>query len=140
MKRQLLYKTEHGLKKLFYWTAFLFFMTSCEPVLTGDLKVYNQSNTSLTVTSKDFDHKDSVTLIIEPYSIATIKILGGLGNRKQFDCCPCEFEKLYIKTVSGNIKKVAQNKDNWIIPNKSKLKMRRGEGVKCEFYVLQTDI
>jgi hypothetical protein len=94
----------------------------------------------LTVVTLDYRSEDSVTTTIEPYSNKVIKVLVGLGDQKKFDCCPCEFSKLYIRTANGNIKKDPNSKGNWVIPNKEKQKRYGGEDLKCEFYVAQTDI
>ncbi len=119
---------------------FMLVLSSCDPGLNGDLKVFNQSDSTLTVFTLDYGSHDSVTSLIQPNSTGTIKVLGGLGNQKTFDCCPCEFQAIYIKTKAGNIKKDPGNKNNWVIPNKAEQKKFGGKNLKCEFYVTQTDI
>jgi len=121
-------------------TIWVTFLTSCDPGLNGDLKVYNQANLTLTVVAFDYGSNDSTIFTIQPNSNETIKILGGLGNQKAFDCCPCEFDTMYVQTTNGNIKKDPNNKDNWIISNKAQQKKFGGEDLKCEFYVSQSDI
>lgn len=115
-------------------------LTSCDPGLNGDLKIFNQSDSTLTVVTFDYGHTDSTTFVLEPNTEKTIKIMSGLGNQKTFDCCPCELDTLYIKSSIGEIKKDPNNQDNWIIPNKSKQKKIGGEDLRCEFHVLQSDI
>ena len=114
--------------------------SSCDPGLSGDLKVYNNATIPISIIAFDYGSKDSSKFTVQPNGNETIKVLGGLGNKKTFDCCPCEFEGIIIKTTNGNIKKDPANKDNWLIPNKNKLKKYGKEGVQCEFYVNQSDI
>jgi hypothetical protein len=131
------------MKRIVNFLALIIFMTSltsCDPGLNGDLKVYNQANITLTVVAFDYGSNDSTIFTIQPNSNEIIKVLGGLGNQKTFDCCPCEFDTLYVKTTNGNIKKDPNNKDNWIISNKAQQKKYGGEDLKCEFYVTQSDI
>ena len=118
----------------------LTFMTSCDPGKNGNLKIINDSDSTLTVITFDYGHTDSTTFIVEPNTDKTIKIMNGIGNQKTFDCCPCEFESLSVKSSTGKIKKDPKNKENWIIPNKSKQKKFGGEDLRCEFYVTQSDI
>jgi len=126
--------------KAISFILFAFSLTCCDPGLNGDLKVFNKSNDTLTVVAFDYGHTDSLTYTIEPNTNKTIKVLGGLGNQKTYDCCPCEYENLYIKSRAGNIKKDPKIKENWIISNKSVQKKYGGEDLKCEFYVTQSDL
>ena len=123
---------------------FLFFvvysLTNCDPGLKGDLKIYNESNQTLTVKYLDYGTNDTVYKDISSNSNETIKVLSGLGDRKTFDCCPCQLKTISIKSTQGQIKRDPNNKDNWTIPNKSKLKKYGKEPIKCELHVTQDDI
>ena len=117
-------------------------LSSCEPRLHGNLKVYNQSNLPLTIYTSDnnsFSYNTD-SFIISPNSSGTIKILEGRTGNHAFTCCPCEFDTLVIKTSNGNIKKDPSLKDNWSIPNQKKLRKFSGPDVMCEFHVTQSDI
>jgi len=114
-------------------------LTSCDPGLHGDLKIYNETNQVLTVKYKDY-YNDTTYTDIQPNSSETIKNLGGLGSNKTFECCPCEMKVIFIKSPIGQIKKDPANSENWSIPNKKKLKKFGGQDVKCEFHVTQADL
>ncbi|MBL7836024.1 MAG: hypothetical protein JNM67_00775 [Bacteroidetes bacterium] len=115
-------------------------MTSCDPGLSGDLKVFNEANQALTVKYTYTMTGDTMTTTIPPNSHKTIKVLGGLGSNKTFDCCPCVMNSLEVKSPQGKIKKDPNNSDNWSIPNKKKLKKFGGQDVKCEFHVIASDL
>ena len=120
------------------------FLTSCDPGYGGDLKIFNESSTTLNI--KYCDHGpadnfcDTLTLDIQPYSSGTLRIFQTRGRAKKFDCCPCEVMFMSFKSPLGPIKKDATNKDNWLIPNKNKLKNNGTADVKCEFHVTQSDL
>lgn len=120
----------------------LFGLTSCDPGLKGDLKVFNETNQVLTVKYKNdyVENTDTISLDIQPNSDGVLKVLSGLGNKKTFDCCPCVTNIFYIKSALGHIKKNPTVSDNWTIPNKNKLKKYGKEPVKCEFHVTQADL
>lgn len=127
------------LKTLFIFLIW-FNLFSCDPGLHGDLKVFNDSSTPLTINLVK-PMGDTTSIQLQPNTKETIHILGHIGSNQSLDCCPCEtIEKVIIKSSIGQIKKDSQNKDNWIIPNKSKLKKFGGPDVKCEFHVTQADI
>jgi hypothetical protein len=126
--------------RIMIWTSTLVLLNSCDPGLNGDLKVFNESDSPLTVMTSEFGSTDTAFITVNPNSNEVIMVLGGLGNQKTFDCCPCEFQGISIKTARGNIKKDPSNKDNWMIPNKSKQKKFGGEDIRCEFHVTKADI
>ena len=97
-------------------------LISCDPGLKGDLKIYNETNQILTAKYFEYAKSDTVLKEIQPNTSETIRILDGLGNKKEFDCCPCVLEILIVFSPTGKIKKDPTNSDNWEIPNKSKLK------------------
>lgn len=68
--------------KVITFILFAFSLTCCDPGLNGDLKVFNQSNDTLTVVAFDYGHSDSLTYTIEPNTNKTIKILGVLVIKK----------------------------------------------------------
>ena len=115
-------------------------LTSCDPGLRGDLKIYNDTNQILSVKYKDHTVGDTLYKDIWPNENEIIFVLNGLGDKKQFDCCPCRLASIVVKSSSGQIKKDPNNSDNWIIPNKNKLKRYGKEPVKCEFHVTQEDL
>ncbi|MEO6301569.1 MAG: hypothetical protein ABIP51_00225, partial [Bacteroidia bacterium] len=116
------------------------YMTSCDPGLHGDLKVFNESNQDLTVKYTYTMTGDTMTTTVQSNSNETIKILGGLGSNKTFDCCPCVMNSLEIKSSQGKIEKDPNISDNWSIPNNNKLKKFGGQDIKCEFHVTQADL
>lgn len=115
-------------------------LTSCDPEMSGSLKVFNQSDSVLTVIISDYRHTDSTVYTMEPHTEQVILLMGGLGNKKTFDCCPCELDVIHIYSGSSMIAKDPSNKDNWSIPNKDKLKKFGGENLRCEFYVTASDL
>ncbi|MBL4862363.1 MAG: hypothetical protein JKY09_05030 [Crocinitomicaceae bacterium] len=115
-------------------------LSSCDPSLDGDLKIFNESNLPLTVIVYEHLESTEITYTIQPNGNKIIKILTGFGNQKTYDCCPCELNSISISTLNGNIKKDPKNKDNWQIPNKNKQTKFGGENLKCEFHVYQLDI
>ena len=120
----------------------IFLLTSCEPGLSGDLKVSNETSQVLTIKYKkdNISNTDTISLDVQPINIEIIKLLSGLGSKKNFDCCPCEINIFYIKYSLGHIKKDPTVIDNWTIPNKSKIKKFGKEPVKCEFHVTLADL
>jgi hypothetical protein len=127
------------MSKYMLFICSIIWMTSCDPGLHGDLKIYNETNEVLTAKYKDY-YNDTTYKDIQPNSSETIKNLGGLGSNKNFDCCPCEMKAIFIKSSTGQIKKDPANSENWSIPNKGKLKKFGGQDVKCEFHVTQADL
>lgn len=117
-------------------------LSGCDPALTGSLKIYNDTNQKLTVSYVDGsrENMDTVHKEIQPNSFEDVKILSGLGDKKGFDCCPCELNMITVSAPGGIIKKDPANTNNWIIPNKSKLKRFGKEPVKCEFHVTASDL
>ncbi len=118
--------------------AIILSLFSCDPGLNGNLRIVNQTDTVLTVVTRDWKGND--TTVIEPGSNGVVSKLGGLGSNRDFDCCPCLLDSIQVFRVNGPIRKDANNKDNWSVPNKSKLKKFGGEEVKCEFYVTPADL
>lgn len=117
-----------------------FFLGSCDPGLNGSLKVFNRTDSVLTVVTFDYGKTDSSIFVIAPQSSQTIKVMGGLGNQATFDCCPCELKSIRMRTTNGDITKDPNDKNNWSIPNKSKQRKYSGEDLRCEFYVASSDI
>lgn len=115
-------------------------LTACDPGLSGDLKVYNNTNQVLTAKYLNYNTNDTTVKDIQPNSSETIKVLSGLGNKKTFDCCPCQLQTITIKSPLGTIKKDPANSGNWTIPNKRKLRKFGGQDIKCEFHVEQSDL
>ncbi len=130
------------LKNIIFIGVVVFF-TNCDPGMAGDLKVFNESDKALTIKycNARLDNAcDTSTLTIQPYSDGTLKIFQKNGKAKKFDCCPCEIAILTFKSILGPIKKDANDKNNWEIPDKSKLKNNGKTPVKCEFHVTQSDL
>jgi len=118
-------------------------LASCDPGQHGDLRVYNQSDTTLTVMTIDrhaVKGKDTVTYTIAPGGNEVIYVLGGLGNNRTLECCPCYLDSILVFAGAHNIKKDPNDTDGWVITNKSKLRRFGGPDVKCEFYVQRSDI
>lgn len=113
-------------------------LPSCDPGLTGNLKVFNHSDSVITVTVKSYSGSKNFT--IPPDSNALVKTIGRLGDKSEFKCCPCEADTIYISTASGSIKKDASQTDHWTIPNSSKLKRFGGEEIRCELHIMPSDI
>jgi hypothetical protein len=126
-------------KNLVILLSFLI-LTSCDPGLSGDLKIFNDTNQSLSVKYKDNQVSDTVYADIQPNDYVVVKTLNGLGNKKTFDCCPCRMVSIIVVSTNGQIKKDPNNSSNWSIPNKSKLRKYGKEPVKCEFHVTQEDL
>ncbi len=115
-------------------------LTSCDPGISGDLKIYNDSSEQLAVKYKDNEVSDTVYADIQPNDYIVVKVLNGLGNKKTFDCCPCRMKSIIVASTNGKVKKDPNNSENWSIPNKNKLKKYGKEPVKCEFHVTQADL
>lgn len=115
-------------------------MNSCDPGMNGDLRVFNQTDSVLTVEISTYGNIPSATYVMEPHSEQIIHVLDGLGNQKAFECCPCELGEIRISSGNGVITKDPTNTDNWAIPNKSKQKKFGGEDLRCEFYVTPADL
>ncbi len=130
------------LYKIILLFSSVLYLASCDPGLFGDLKIYNDTGQKLRVTYFDMSggNRDTVVKDIQPNSYETLKVLSGLGDKSRFSCCPCEFSTIHVSSSTGIIKKDAANSDNWIIPNKRKLKKFGKEPVKCEFHVTASDI
>ena len=126
------------INSLFLVLGFTF--TNCDPGLRGDLKIYNETDQLLTAKYFDFSTSDTTFKDIHPRTFETIKVLGGLGDKSEFDCCPCQFQYISIQSSLGQIKKDVSNGNNWHIPNKGKLKKFGKEPVKCELHILQHDL
>lgn len=128
--------------KLILFFALAIGLAGCDPGLIGDLKIYNDSSQKLTVKYLNTSNANLDTVIkdIQPNSYEVIKVLEGLGDKKHFSCCPCELNVIHVSSTKGAIKKDPANSDNWVIPNKSKLKRFGKEPVKCEFHVTASDI
>lgn len=127
--------------KITYWLlipAAAFSLSSCDPGLAGDLKVFNHSDSTIVVTVKTY--KDSSTIVIPPDSNAIVGTIGGLGDKSDFTCCPCEVGKIFISTPAGIMKKDASKSEHWIIPNKNKLKRFGSEAIRCELHIVPSDI
>lgn len=115
-------------------------LTNCDPGMRGNLKVFNETNQILSVKTVYHGGGDTTYKDIQPNSNEAVVVLGGLGDKKHFDCCPCVIIHISIKSPLGPIKKDPKSQDNWSIPNKGNLKKYGGEDVKCEFYVTQADL
>ena len=119
------------------------FFFSCDSRLEGDLKVYNDSDTTIFVKyceNKSDAPCDTVILIIEKGTSALLTSFSGKSNPQSFNCCPCQTNIFKIQSAYGKIRKDPNNKDNWTIPNKSKLKRYNSDAVKCEFHVDKEDL
>ena len=114
-------------------------LVNCDPELSGNMKIINESDHILKFK---FEVKhDSTFVEIPPHTDIVIVELSGLGNKKTAsDCCPCLAGSIIIKSLSGTIKKDPEVKENWIVPNKSKLKKFCKKRLKCEFHVTNADI
>ncbi|PBQ31913.1 hypothetical protein CNR22_09065 [Sphingobacteriaceae bacterium] len=120
----------------------LFALTSCDPALDGDIKVFNETNQTLRITYNNgpYNSVDTIIQDILPNDNLLVNSFGGLGNKKTFDCCPDRTQIFYISSALGVIKKDHNSCTNWKIPNKSKLKKHGKESIKCEFHVTQEDL
>ena len=121
-------------------TISLAILTSCHAALNGDLKVYNDSNLPLTIEVWGDGNTDTLNFIVPPGGEETVLVICCRGNKKRYDCCPCEFTNMDIETANGGINKDPNNRDNWVISNKENLKKWGGEEIRCEFRVTQSDI
>ena len=119
--------------------TFLFF--GCDPGLSGDAKVFNDSNATLTIRYTEYKNHvtDTITKDIQPGEAIIIQVFGGLGDKSKFDCCPYD-RIVSIKSPSGPIQKLSIQCDSWNIPNKKKLKRYGKEPIKCEFHITQADL
>lgn len=121
----------------------IFFNTSCTQQMSGDVKVFNDSDTTIYVKycqDKTSEPCDTVILIIEKGLHALLKNFSDKSNPANFSCCPCQTNIFQIRSVFGKIKKDPNNKDNWSIPNKSKLRRFNSEAVRCELHVEKSDL
>lgn len=119
---------------------FIAALAGCKASLSGDLKVYNDTHSDLTVKYVGFESSDTLVKLVSHHGSATLHVIDGSGNKKTFDCCPCELKWLSISSPSGTIKKDPTKKENWTIPNKDNLKKYGKEAIKCEFRVGQADL
>lgn len=115
-------------------------LTKCDPGLEGDLKVFNETNQVLTAIYIPNGPNDTVFKDIQPGSEEIIKVLGGLGDRKKFNCCPCVLHSIVIRSSAGNIKKDPSISANWDFPGKDKVHKKGRDPIKCEFHVIQSDL
>ena len=115
-------------------------LSSCDPDLNGELRVFNESNEIITVTASSDGNSTILTFIIAPGKSEAIRALDGTGNQKAFDCCPCEYSNISIETVNGAITKDPLNSDNWLISNQDEQKKFGGPDLRCEFRVSESDI
>lgn len=113
-------------------------LASCDPGLNGDMRVYNHTDSVITVHVKEYMRDETYT--IPPDSSKVVDVMGGLGNQRTFSCCPCEVDTIYISTSTGIISKDVSKKENWTIPNKAKQKRFGGEDLKCEFHIMPADL
>lgn len=118
----------------------LLFVASCKPVMTGDLKVYNDSQQDIYVQYSNSSGEDTVTKRITPGTDVVLILLDGPGDATKVKCCPCNTTIYKIYTPAGAIKKDPMNSTNWIIPNRNELKKHGKEPVKCEFHVRDSDL
>jgi hypothetical protein len=124
---------------LFLLTPLLFW--GCDPGLSGELKIHNHSTREIVIVYDDLKYpEEKLTLSIGPGEIKTVKVLGGLGNKKTFDCCPCELMIDSVYSSKGKLKKDPTTKENWEIPNKNKLKKFGKEPIHCAFHVYEEDL
>lgn len=128
--------------KYIFIVASAVYLSACDPAISGSLKIYNDTSQTLTVRYVDVSREKPDTIIkeIQPNSSEDLKLLSGLGDKKSFDCCPCELKLITVSAPTGKIKKDPANTNHWTIPNKSKLKRFGKEPVKCEFHVTAADL
>ncbi len=124
---------------------FVLLLTNCDPGMGGDLKIFNDTDKTLTVKYCEYKVSnasscDTITTDIQSQTSITVDIFQKHGKAKKFDCCPCETNICTITSIYGLVKKDPNNQDNWNIPNKNKLKNNGKTDIKCEFHVLQTDL
>jgi hypothetical protein len=120
---------------LLFLTAML---VSCDPAMKGDLKVYNESDKVLTI--KYSNDKDTAVAELQPGSDMVVGKIGGMGDNRDFKCCPNRSWVYSIKSPAGPIKKDHRNCDSWNIPNKEKLRRYSNPPIKCELHITQADL
>ena len=113
--------------------------SSCQNKGRGDLRIINETNQQLFIKFSN-NGTDTVIGQLDAGSDFVIKIFEVIGNTKKFDCCPCETNVYSIYSKTKRIIKDASIKENWIIPNKSKLTINGKEPVKCEFHIITEDL
>jgi hypothetical protein len=132
-------KKENLYPLLISLTVLLF---ACDPGLSGDAKIFNDSNTTVTVKYFEYNKNGVADTIVKDLSAGdklTISVLGGLGDKSKYQCCPYN-RVVSIRSPGGPIKKQSIECNSWEIPNKSKLKRFGKEPVKCEFHITPSDI
>lgn len=116
-------------------------LSACDPALTGNLVVVNESSDTLRLKYEIGDNlKDTENVVVLPNECKEIYALGGIGDKREFNCCPCVATFYTLKSSYGNVKKDISQKSNWEIPNKNKLKTFGSEPVKCRFIVKDSDL
>ena len=120
----------------------LFALAACDPGLDGDLKIFNETDQTITIkfSNSPADAIDTVTENIAPGEHLLVNKIGGLGNKKDFDCCPARTQIFLIRSAAGPIKRDPTACENWSIPNKSKLRKFGRQPIKCEFHITAADL
>lgn len=121
--------------------AFVCLFVGCDPGLSGDSRIFNDTNKTLTIRfPKSENHVvDTITMNLKPGQSLILFQYSGLGNKRAQDCCAFP-EILSLKYDSGAVKKDVNQCDAWVIVNKTKLKKFGGEPIKCELHILQSDL
>jgi len=113
--------------------------SGCQSNGRGDLRVINETNTQLFIKFSD-NGTDTVIGQLDAGSDFVIRIFEVNGNSTKFNCCPCETNIYSIYSKTKKINKDASKSENWLIPNKSKLKVNGKEPIKCEFHISTEDL
>jgi hypothetical protein len=76
------------------------FLFACDPGLDGDARVYNDTNEPLIIKYRRNPQKadaglDTIVEQIYPGDAVIINIISGLGDNRDYECCPAPLYILY---------------------------------------------
>lgn len=111
----------------------------CDPGHSGNTILNNQ--TSYTLELKYKTGRVDTIITIQPNNTIEIYHFGGLGEGRDYTCCPCEFKEISL-TVKDSVKtitKLVTNTDNWILVNDN-TKRYSSKEINCSFLLEQKDI
>jgi hypothetical protein len=127
------------ISKLIEFIGIAILFCSCDPGHRGNSILNNQTSYSLDLKYKAGRVDTSIT--IQPNSTIEIFHFGGLGEGRDFNCCPCVFEviTLAVKDSVKTITKLVTNTENWLLINDNRRRYS-SEEISCSFLLEQKDV
>ena len=112
---------------------------SCDPGRSGKTILNNQTSFSLELRYNTWS--TDTFMIIPPKSSMVIYHIGGLGEGRDYDCCPCAFKEisLTVKDSNKTISKFITETNNWLLINENTKRYSNKE-INCSFLLEQKDI